>query len=81
MNLAPENVCGNRQASPDSTSGEDYAQRCFHRTHCELTRIARLCSSQGEQTENCLSGEEAGNHWNASSDRQSIAGDPQTGTQ
>jgi hypothetical protein len=38
-------------------------------------------SSQGEQTEDCLGGEESGNHWNASSDRQSIVGNPQMGTQ
>jgi len=81
MDLAPGNVRHNRQPSTDGTGGEDYAQRKFHGSHGELAGIVRVWSSQGEQTEDCLGGEESGNHWNASSDRQSIVGNPQMGTQ
>src|SRR5215469_6347082 len=54
MNLAPENVCGNRQASPDSTDRKEHTQREFHGWHRDLARIVKVRRCEFQQTENCL---------------------------
>ena len=64
MNLAPENMCGNRQAGPDSTDRKDHTQREFHGCHRDLGRIVKVRGCELEKTENCLGGEAPGHHWN-----------------